>query len=721
MRATRAARETSRYFDATSSPSLPRRSTRSTRANLARFAYNGANGANGRDDASDHEDGSPEVKLSSDIEDAVQPATTTRKRKRPGPTAAAATAALPRPTPRRNSPRFVKPEVKSEEIKSEDEAEEKKDIKTEDSDAAPTPRARGRVRKPARRVTDAATGTIKTEPPSDWEEIYALVKQMRLTGPAANAAVDTMGCERLARPDASARDRRFHTLVALMLSSQTKDTVNAEAMARLQTELPPCEPGKPAGLNLENMLAVEPAVLNELIGKVGFHNNKTKYLKQTALLLQSQFDSDIPRTIEGLTSLPGVGPKMAHLCMSATHGWNTTLGIGVDVHVHRITNLWGWNGATPSRNPEETRHALESWLPRDKWKEINWLLVGLGQTVCLPIGRKCGDCEVGLKGLCKSAERGKVLAGRKKREERGVVKKEEVVEVDELVRDNGVKGEEEEEDIKVLKKEEADVEMTLEGPAPEHIPRPSGPGNPRIKEEPIDVDMADAEGLSSHPAPPLKSEPEPLTVKSEPTPVKSEEDDIQMQLAQTMAERAGSADQPIPSIEKDIAVKKEEEDESKRLPSHPMRSAPLEIKEEGAEGQQVKRESGGEESSEPAVATVMKQEPRPAARTTRRRVEVKREENETSVPGSRYRNGTTVTEPSPAVKLESEARETNGVHPAIKTENSLPPPKEEVEAVKRKPGATVSAGQRVKSEEEMEIGIRRAVKAKSPSVKLERN
>ena len=68
--------------------------------------------------------------------------------------------------------------------------------------------------------------------------MYRLVKEMRISGPAANAAVDTMGCERLASKEASPRDRRFHTLVALMLSSQTKDTVNAEAMIRLKKELP---------------------------------------------------------------------------------------------------------------------------------------------------------------------------------------------------------------------------------------------------------------------------------------------------------------------------------------------------------------------------------------------------------------------------------------------------------------------------------------------------
>ena len=103
---------------------------------------------------------------------------------------------------------------------------------------------------------------------------------------------------------------------------------------------------------------------------------------------------------------------MAYLCLSAA--WNRTEGIGVDVHVHRITNLWGWNA---TKNPEETRAALQSWLPRDRWREINSLLVGLGQAVCLPQGRRCGDCELGLRGLCRAAERKKVLEGRRVREE----------------------------------------------------------------------------------------------------------------------------------------------------------------------------------------------------------------------------------------------------------------------------------------------------------------
>lgn len=99
---------------------------------------------------------------------------------------------------------------------------------------------------------------------------------------------------------------------------------------------------------------------------------------------------------------------MAYLCMSVA--WGRTEGIGVDVHVHRITNLWGWN---KTKTPEETRAALQSWLPKDRWHEINHLLVGLGQSVCLPVGRKCGECDLGMEGLCKAADRKKVLEGRK--------------------------------------------------------------------------------------------------------------------------------------------------------------------------------------------------------------------------------------------------------------------------------------------------------------------
>jgi endonuclease-3 len=243
-------------------------------------------------------------------------------------------------------------------------------------------------RQPAK-VKKGPSGNVTAQAPSHWKEMFDLVKESRLANPTA--PVDTMGCERLADPNASERDQRFQTLISLMLSSQTKDQVTAAAIRTMQRDLP-------GGLTLESILAVEPEKLNELIGKVGFHNTKTKNIKKTAEILRDTWDSDIPDSAEGLISLPGVGPKMAYLTLSA--GWGRTEGIGVDVHVHRITNLWNWH---KTKGPEETRVTLEAWLPKEHWHEINWLLVGHGQTICLPVGRKCGDCVLGASGLCPAA------------------------------------------------------------------------------------------------------------------------------------------------------------------------------------------------------------------------------------------------------------------------------------------------------------------------------
>jgi len=253
-------------------------------------------------------------------------------------------------------------------------------------------------RVPAKKIT-GKDGRIKVEPPPNWEEIYALTREMRNENVAP---VDTMGCESLADRNQSPRDQRFQTLVSLMLSSQTKDTVTSVAVKGMQENMP-------GGFNLESVLAIEPPALNAFINKVGFHNLKTKYIKQAAEILRDKWNSDIPGTIEGLTSLPGVGPKMAYLCMSVA--WGRHEGIGVDVHVHRITNLWGWH---TTKQPEETRKALESWLPQDKWHDINNLLVGFGQTICLPVGRRCGDCKLADRGLCPSAVVGKKLKVKEK-------------------------------------------------------------------------------------------------------------------------------------------------------------------------------------------------------------------------------------------------------------------------------------------------------------------
>uniref|UniRef100_A0A673WVJ1 Endonuclease III-like protein 1 n=1 Tax=Salmo trutta TaxID=8032 RepID=A0A673WVJ1_SALTR len=220
----------------------------------------------------------------------------------------------------------------------------------------------------------------KVEPkhwePPDWSKQLGHVRQMRS---ARDAPVDIMGAEKCYDTHAPDEVRRYQVLVSLMLSSQTRDQVTSAALQRLRAH----------GCTVDNIVNTDDDTLGQLIYPVGFWRTKVKYLKQTSVILQREFRGDIPNTVEGLVRLPGVGPKMAHLAMDIA--WHQVSGIGVDTHVHRISNRLGWTRAG-TKNPEETRKALEDWLPRDLWSEINWLLVGFGQQVCLPVNPLCSVC-----------------------------------------------------------------------------------------------------------------------------------------------------------------------------------------------------------------------------------------------------------------------------------------------------------------------------------------
>ncbi|XP_055614007.1 endonuclease III-like protein 1 [Uranotaenia lowii] len=81
---------------------------------------------------------------------------------------------------------------------------------------------------------------------------------------------------------------------------------------------------------------------------------------------------------------------MAHLCMRSA--WDIVTGIGVDTHVHRISNWLLWV-PRETKTPEETRVALEKWLPFELWEEVNQLLVGFGQTTCTATYPRCNECS----------------------------------------------------------------------------------------------------------------------------------------------------------------------------------------------------------------------------------------------------------------------------------------------------------------------------------------
>ena len=87
-------------------------------------------------------------------------------------------------------------------------------------------------------------------------------------------------------------------------------------------------------------------------------------------------------------------------------------GIGVDVHVHRITNRLKWH-KSPTTTPEQTRLNLQSWLPPNLHKSINPMMVGFGQVICLPVGPRCDVCLLGRKKLCPSRVGNVKAEGRK--------------------------------------------------------------------------------------------------------------------------------------------------------------------------------------------------------------------------------------------------------------------------------------------------------------------
>ena len=93
-----------------------------------------------------------------------------------------------------------------------------------------------------------------------------------------------------------------------------------------------------------------------------------------------------------LSRRPGVGPKMALILLSVCFG--KIAGISVDTHVHRICNQLGWTGTDGTKQPEQTRRAIESWMPRDVWPEVNLVLVGLGQEVQTEKAKLLRKCAV---------------------------------------------------------------------------------------------------------------------------------------------------------------------------------------------------------------------------------------------------------------------------------------------------------------------------------------
>jgi endonuclease-3 len=97
---------------------------------------------------------------------------------------------------------------------------------------------------------------------------------------------------------------------------------------------------------------------------------------------------DLPCDFDVLTSFPGIGPKCANLALGiACHEPH----LGVDIHVHRVTNRWGY---IATRTPDQSLAALTAKLPQQYWVEINALLVPFGKHICTGTLPKCSTCPL---------------------------------------------------------------------------------------------------------------------------------------------------------------------------------------------------------------------------------------------------------------------------------------------------------------------------------------
>jgi endonuclease-3 len=170
----------------------------------------------------------------------------------------------------------------------------------------------------------------------------------------------------------------YKVLVSCILSLRTKDSTTREASERLFKIAP--TPERLAGLEAD--------VIERAIYPAGFYRVKAGTLKEIGRVLVEEHGSRVPDTIESLLELKGVGRKTANLVV--TMGYNKP-GICVDVHVHRITNRWGY---VRTKSPDATEMALRRKLPEKHWADINDLLVAYGQNLCRPVSPHCSVCRL---------------------------------------------------------------------------------------------------------------------------------------------------------------------------------------------------------------------------------------------------------------------------------------------------------------------------------------
>lgn len=178
----------------------------------------------------------------------------------------------------------------------------------------------------------------------------------------------------------------FQLLVATILSAQTTDKKVNEVTESLFKDYPDLD----AFLNITN------DELEERIKQIGLYRNKSKNLILMFRQLKEKFNSEVPKTMEGITSLAGAGRKTANVVLSNAFG---VPSIAVDTHVFRVANRLG---LANSHNVLEVEKQLQKELPKKEWTLMHHLLIFHGRRCCSARKPKCEECP--LNHICKYEE-----------------------------------------------------------------------------------------------------------------------------------------------------------------------------------------------------------------------------------------------------------------------------------------------------------------------------
>jgi endonuclease III len=170
----------------------------------------------------------------------------------------------------------------------------------------------------------------------------------------------------------------FQVLIGTILSQRTRDANTDKASLALFARFP----------DATSLAGADVRELESLVHGTGYYRTKARAIRACAREILDRFGGTVPRTLDELLTLPGVGPKTANCVLVFGYG---IPAIPVDTHVHRISNRLG---LVRTRSPEETEAALRKILPERFWIPINPLLVQHGQNLCRPRGPQCPLCPV---------------------------------------------------------------------------------------------------------------------------------------------------------------------------------------------------------------------------------------------------------------------------------------------------------------------------------------